>query len=323
MPYKHGLVSHPSESDNMLQVSQLYLPHEMNTTGELYVVRTEGCMNTPDLQNVFKVASSVNSVEEFHSYPKGSMILAVFPVSRMAESMSEFLKISQAKGILPRRDVGSNHFEGQLTDILQVLRTINQMFPCVERARTDPESFGISKRTVFLWHSRGGLRIITKKQGNYSAFMKECDQPRPDTYIIENPAVWHAQQLSAQLKLDQQRWKVYDLYVSLKQASVDDVASMARLYNLPTETITNLELDETLLNYATASCADSIYAQQAVQKEQLHKAQRIERKLYEEQMSRSKLHQEQLTWFCIEGPYHIGLTKYFRAPGDDCKRARN
>lgn len=121
----------------------------------------------------------------------------------MKDAVAQFLKTIVNHDILKRYEIGHMHFEGDLGKIAEILIGISRVFP--QTTQGLDEKYIMSRRCEIIWKDNGKLRIITKKHGDYASFMKEFDQPFPNTYIIENPALWHNLQIAAKEEKDEQR----------------------------------------------------------------------------------------------------------------------
>lgn len=94
--------------------------------GELYVVQTRHCIHTQ--LPVFNVGRSEDADRRLSQYPKGTVMLARLPVSRMVESEALMLALCRST-FIERKDFGPEFFEGDLYKVVGLLAMVVAMYP--------------------------------------------------------------------------------------------------------------------------------------------------------------------------------------------------
>lgn len=97
-----------------------------NSPGELYVVHTRHCIHTR--MPVYKVGRSLDAGRRLTSYPKGSVLIARLPVSKMRDSERVLLSLCRMK-LVSRIDFGSEYFEADITRVVGLVVLVALMFP--------------------------------------------------------------------------------------------------------------------------------------------------------------------------------------------------
>lgn len=76
---------------------------------------------------VYKVGRACDAGARAKMYPKGSILIARLPVSRMRDAERVLLSICRLK-FIPRRDFGSEYFETDVFQVVGVLVIVATMF---------------------------------------------------------------------------------------------------------------------------------------------------------------------------------------------------
>lgn len=91
----------------------------------LYLVQM--CHHVSTGEKVFKCGRSAYSVRRLQDYPRGSILIASLPVTNMRVAEHQLLSKMGAK-FKPRKDHGSEFFEGPLVDIMNTFIEVCTQF---------------------------------------------------------------------------------------------------------------------------------------------------------------------------------------------------
>lgn len=95
----------------------------MASSGYLYAIQTREFLNQKE--SVVKVGRTHDIVQRFKSYPKGSRLLCTIYVEDYIKK--EQILIQKLREVYrQRKDFGSEYFEGRITDMLNVLMSLNE-----------------------------------------------------------------------------------------------------------------------------------------------------------------------------------------------------
>jgi hypothetical protein len=95
----------------------------MAASGYLYAIQTREFLNQKE--SVVKIGRTHDIVQRFKSYPKGSRLLCTIYVEDYIKK--EQILIQNLREIYKqRKDLGSEYFEGRITDMLNVLMSLNE-----------------------------------------------------------------------------------------------------------------------------------------------------------------------------------------------------